>query len=67
MELNKTIQVLKREVETIKKLQSETMLEIETIGKKSGTIDANINNRIQEMEERNAKCKMQKDSNSKHP
>ena len=28
------------------------MLEIETLGKKSGTIDASINNRIQEMEER---------------
>ena len=39
MELNKTIQDLKREVETIKKTQSEKMLEIETLGKKSGTID----------------------------
>ena len=28
------------------------MLEIETLGKKSGTIDASISNRIQEMEER---------------
>jgi chromosome segregation ATPase len=52
MELNKTIQDLKREVETIKKAQSETTLEIETVGKKSGTIDASISNRIQEMEER---------------
>ena len=52
MELNKTIQDLKREVETIKKTQSETMLEIETLGKKSGTIDVSISNRIQEMEER---------------
>jgi predicted nucleic acid-binding Zn-ribbon protein len=52
MELNKTIQNLKREVDTIKKTQSETMLEIETLEKKSGTIDANISNRIQEMEER---------------
>ena len=39
MELNKTIQDLKREVDTIKKTQSEATLEIETIGKKSGTID----------------------------
>jgi hypothetical protein len=31
---------------------SETTLEIETLGKKSGTIDASISNRIQEMEER---------------
>jgi chromosome segregation ATPase len=52
MELNKTIQDIKREVETIKKTQSETTLEIETLGKKSGTIDASISNRIQEMEER---------------
>jgi hypothetical protein len=28
------------------------MLEIETLGKKSGTIDASISNRMQEMEER---------------
>jgi hypothetical protein len=28
------------------------MLEIETLGKKSGTTDARISNRIQEMEER---------------
>jgi predicted nucleic acid-binding Zn-ribbon protein len=48
----RTILDLKREVDTIKKTQSETTLEIETLGKKSGTIDANISNRIQEMEER---------------
>ena len=52
MELNKTIQDLKREVDTIKKTQSEATLEIEPLGKKSGTIDVNISNRIQEMEER---------------
>jgi hypothetical protein len=52
MELNKTIQDLKREVDTIKKIQSEATLEIETLGKKSGTIDWSISNRIQEMEER---------------
>jgi hypothetical protein len=51
-ELNKTIQNLKLEVETIKKTQRETTLEIEILGKKSGAIDANISNRIQEMEER---------------
>jgi hypothetical protein len=33
MELNKTIQDLKREVETIKKTQSEATLEIETLEK----------------------------------
>jgi chromosome segregation ATPase len=52
MELNKTIQDLKREVDTIKKTQRETTLEIETLGKKSGTIDVSISNRIQEMEKR---------------
>jgi predicted nucleic acid-binding Zn-ribbon protein len=52
MEINKTILDLKREIDTIKKTQSEAMLEIETIGKKSGTIDASFSNRIQEMEER---------------
>jgi prefoldin subunit 5 len=52
MELNKAIQDLKREVDTIKKTQSEKMLEIQTLGKKSGTIDARITNRVQEMEER---------------
>ena len=52
LELNKTIQDLKTEVETIKKTQRETTLEIETLEKKSGTIDMTISNRIQEMEER---------------
>jgi predicted nucleic acid-binding Zn-ribbon protein len=52
MEMNKTIQDLKKEVDTIKKPQSEATLEIETLRKKSGTIDASISNRIQEMEER---------------
>jgi predicted nucleic acid-binding Zn-ribbon protein len=52
MELNKTIQDIKMEVETIKKTQSETILDLENLGKKSGTIDASISNRIQKMEER---------------
>ena len=52
MELNKAIQDLKREVETMKKTQRETTLERETLGKKSGTIDMRISNRRQEMEER---------------
>ena len=52
MELNKTIQDLKGEVDTIKKTQSEATLEIEYLGKKSGTIDASISTWIQEMEER---------------
>ena len=51
-ELSKTIQDLKTEVETTKKIQRETTWEIENPGKKSGDIDTNINNRIQEIEER---------------
>jgi esterase/lipase len=46
MELTKTIQDLKREVDTIKKTQSEAMLEIENLGEKSENIDASISNRI---------------------
>ena len=46
-ELNKTIQDLKMEVETIKKSQRETTLEIEILRNKSGTIDASISNEIQ--------------------
>ena len=42
----------KREVDTIKKTQSEAILEIENLGMKSGTTDVSISNRIQEMEER---------------
>jgi predicted ribosome quality control (RQC) complex YloA/Tae2 family protein len=52
MELTKTIQDLKRKVDIIKETQSEKMMEIETLGKKSGIIDVSISNRIQEMEER---------------
>ena len=51
MELSKTILDLKTEVETTKKSQRETTLELENLEKKSGAIDANINNRIQEMKE----------------
>jgi hypothetical protein len=49
MELNKTIQDQKGEV-VIKKTQRETTLLIETLGKKSESIDMSISNRIQEME-----------------
>jgi hypothetical protein len=40
------------EVEIIKKSQREKTLEIETLGKRSGAIDASITNRIQDTEER---------------
>jgi chromosome segregation ATPase len=52
MKMNKTILDIKREVDTIKKTQREATMEMETLGKKSGTIDANIRNRIQDMEGR---------------
>jgi prefoldin subunit 5 len=51
-ELNNTIQDLKRKIETIKKSQRETNLEIENLEKKSGAIDISITNRIQEIEGR---------------
>jgi hypothetical protein len=40
------------EVETIKKSQRDTTLEIEILGKKSETIAESITNRIQEIEKR---------------
>jgi chromosome segregation ATPase len=52
MELNKNIEDIKREVDTIKKTQSEATMELEILKKKSGTIDVSISNGIQEMEER---------------
>jgi uncharacterized coiled-coil protein SlyX len=49
---NKTIQNQKMELETIKKSQRETTLDLENLGKRSGVIDASITNRIHEIEER---------------
>ena len=40
------------EIETIKRSQRETNLDLENIGKRSGVIDSSITNRIQEVEER---------------
>jgi len=50
--LNKTIQDLKTEIETITKSQRETTLEKEILGKRSGVIDTNITIRIQKIKER---------------
>ena len=81
-ELNRPIQDLKMQIETIKKSQRETTLEIVILGKKSGTIDASISYRTQEREERLSGAedslenmdttikeneKSKKDPNSKHP
>jgi len=51
-ELNKTIQDLKMEAETIKKAQRESTMEIENLRKRPGVIDSSITNRIQGIEER---------------
>ena len=40
--MNKTILDLKREVDTIKKTQSEATLEIENLGKKSGGLGGGL-------------------------
>jgi predicted nucleic acid-binding Zn-ribbon protein len=80
--LNKTIQDLKMEIETMKKSQMETTLELENLGKRSRGIDASITNRIQGFEERisgaedsienigtadkKKNCKMQKVPNPKY-
>jgi predicted nucleic acid-binding Zn-ribbon protein len=50
--LDKTIQDLKVEIETINKSQRETTLEIENLKKRPGVINASITNTIQEIEER---------------
>jgi hypothetical protein len=50
--VNKTIQDLKLELETIKKSHRETILELENLGKRSGAIHASITNIIQKKEER---------------
>jgi cell fate (sporulation/competence/biofilm development) regulator YmcA (YheA/YmcA/DUF963 family) len=50
--LNKSVQDLKEEVETIKKTQREANLEMENLGKRSGITNVSITNRIQEIEER---------------
>jgi uncharacterized coiled-coil protein SlyX len=50
--MNKINQDLKMEIESIKKSQRETTLEIENLGQRSGVIDTSISNRIQEIEER---------------
>ena len=50
--MNKTVQDLKIEIETIRKTQRVTALEMDNLGKGSGDTNASITNRIQEIEER---------------
>ena len=51
-ELSKTTHDLKMEIETIKRLQSETTLEMENLEKWSGVIDSSTTNRVQEIKEK---------------
>jgi prefoldin subunit 5 len=51
-ELNKTIQDLKMKIESIKKSQRETTLDIENLGKRPGGIDASIWNHQQNTRDR---------------
>jgi hypothetical protein len=51
-EMNKIVQDLKMEIEAIKKTQTEGILEMVNLGKRTGTTEARITNRTQEMEER---------------
>jgi hypothetical protein len=51
MQSRKRLEDLKMEIEAIKKTQREETLEMENLGKKAGTPDTSITNRIQEMEE----------------
>ncbi|ERE70461.1 GTPase IMAP family member 3-like protein [Cricetulus griseus] len=65
-QLKETYHGLKTESETIKKTQTEGMLEVEKVSKQSGTTDASITNRIQELEDRisDAKDKLEEINSS---
>jgi hypothetical protein len=51
-EINKIVQNLKVEIEAIKKPRTEVISEVENLGRRTETTDANIPNRRQEGEER---------------
>ena len=51
-EITKTVKDLKVEIEAITKTQTDEFLKMENLGKKTGTTETSIINRIQEMEER---------------
>ena len=67
MEMNKIILELKIEVDTIKKTQSKATLEIETLGKRSGTIDASISNRIQKWKRKSQVQKIPQRTSAQQP
>jgi hypothetical protein len=56
-EMNKTIQSLKMELETIKKSQRETTLELENLGKRSGVRDASITKQNTRDRRENLRCR----------
>ena len=47
-EMAKTAQEVKMEMEAINETQTERILDMENLGKRTGTTDASITNRIQE-------------------
>jgi hypothetical protein len=51
-EIYESVQDLKMEIEAIKNAQTEGILGMENLGKRTGTTDASIINRTQEMEEK---------------
>jgi hypothetical protein len=51
-EMNKTVPNLKMKIQAIKKTQTERILQMDYLGKRSGTIDSSVSYRIQEEEER---------------
>ena len=51
-QMKQTVQDLKFEIEAIKKTQIKGIWDMENLGKQMGTTEANIANRMQEMEER---------------
>ena len=55
--LIKAVKDLKVEVQTIMKTQIEATLEMKNLGKRSRITDVTINNRIQELQERNSDVK----------
>jgi hypothetical protein len=46
-DMNKIVQDLKMEIEEIKKTQTEAILEIDNLRKRTGTIDITITSRMQ--------------------
>lgn len=47
-EMNKTVHEIKVEKEAIEKTQTEEIMEIQNLGKRTGTTEASITNRVQE-------------------